>query len=74
MGHKYEQYVHHGTKVSVRKDLRGRHREFCLCFACDHFKPEDRTANCPTANLLYALCVRCGLTTPVFECTDFDPR
>jgi len=26
-----EQYVHHGAAVSVRSDLKGEHREYCLC-------------------------------------------
>lgn len=67
----FEQYKHHGRSVWVRSDLRGTHREHCLCFSCDMFTPEDRESNCPLANLLYALCVETGMTTPVFECPQF---
>lgn len=66
-----EWYGHHGVPVAVQSDLKGRHREHCLCYKCGRFKPEDRQANCPTASLLYALCVRLGMTTPVWECPEF---
>ncbi len=67
----FEQYVHHDWDVWVRRDLKGRHREHCLCFSCERFVPEDREQNCPLANLLYSLDVVTGLTTPVFECPEF---
>ena len=67
----YEKYEHHGVKVWVRKDLKGKHRQHCLCWSCMLFKPEDRENNCKLANLLYAVNVASGLTTPVFECPLF---
>ena len=67
-----EWYTHHGNRVAVFGDLRGLHRDCCLCYECAKFKPESREENCPTASLLYALCVRCGLTTPVWECPDYQ--
>jgi len=69
-----ERYEHHGVRVAVRKDLRGKHREHCLCYQCEKFKLEDRDGNCPKANRLYALCVKEGMTTPVWECPDFESR
>jgi hypothetical protein len=69
---KYEKYAHHGATVSVRSDLKGTHREHCLCFACALFDPSpDRSRSCSKANELYALCQRLSLVTPVFECPDF---
>lgn len=32
------EYEHHGTKVKVREDLKGKHRENCLCFRCGVFE------------------------------------
>ncbi len=64
-------YIHHGVSVSVDEKLKGKHREHCLCFRCERFKPESRTDNCRIANLLYAVCVVCDLTTPVWECPSF---
>ncbi len=69
---KYEVYCHHGVNVTVRKDLKGRHRSFCLCYSCEKFKPDDdRMSNCQIANTLYNLCVLCDITTPVWECKKF---
>jgi hypothetical protein len=62
----YEQYEHHGKLVWVRNDLKGKHRENCLCFSCAKLNIKDREKNCPIANALYDLCVQFNLTTPVF--------
>lgn len=66
-----EQYEHHNVMVFVRSDLKGRHREHCLCYACKKFHPNEES-NCPIARELYALDVRRGLTTPVWECPEFS--
>jgi hypothetical protein len=65
-------YEHHGAVVAVDEDLKGKHREHCLCFKCGWFKPEDRDKNCPIANLLFAVCVLHNLTTPVYECPEYE--
>jgi len=70
----YERYMHHGTDMAVRSDLKGRHAEFCLCHNCRHFKPYDREANCETANLIYCVNVSAEVVTPVWECGDFWPK
>jgi len=64
-------YTHHGTMVSVRSDLQGKHREYCLCFSCEKFNPGKPETNCPIANLLYAVCLAHGVVTPVWECPQF---
>lgn len=66
-----ERYEHHGHTVAVRSDLKGKHRDHCLCYRCDEFKPKDPQANCPIANALYSLCVLASITTPVWECELF---
>ena len=66
----FEQYDHHGNKVWVQARLKGKHRENCLCYSCDNFKPgEDE--NCAIAERLYELCVDEKLVTPVYECPEF---
>lgn len=65
------QYVHHGNDVWVDIDLRGKHRDHCLCFKCELFNPGLPETNCPVANLLYAVCIAEGITAPVYECPDF---
>lgn len=67
-------YEHHGVMVQVRKDLKGKHRDYCLCWQCDHFTPDDRAQNCAIANTLYGLCVLTGITAPVWECRVFKQR
>jgi len=71
---KYIKYKHHGIDVSVREDLKGKHREHCLCWNCAKFKPEDREANCQIANLLYKFDILHNVTTPVWECKKFKER
>lgn len=64
-------YEHHGNLVFVDENLKGKHREHCLCFRCLKFKPDNRDMNCPIANLLYANCQLNKLVTPVWECPIF---
>ena len=68
------QYEHHGRTMSVREDLKGQHRDHCLCYACAKFIPHDREANCPIASALYAFDVLAGITTPVWECEVFEAK
>lgn len=66
----YEQYEHHGKNVFVHADLKGRHREHCLCYDCDLFKP-GTPQNCHIAQSLYDFDKEHGVTTPVWECPVF---
>ena len=68
---KFIEYEHHGKMVSVREDLKGKHREHCLCYKCKWFKPKDIEKNCPIANKLYEFNCQYGVTTPVWECKTF---
>jgi len=70
----FEQYEHHGNKVWVREDLRGLHRDHCLCYSCAEFNPDDNKANCALANLLYVICCAHNTVTPVWECAAFKER
>jgi hypothetical protein len=68
----FEQYEHHGATVTVRSDLKGQHREHCLCFqGCTAFKP-DQPDNCPIAAAVYKNCVDFNIVTPVWECPRFQ--
>jgi len=70
----YEQYTHHGKKVWVIKEMKGKHRTVCLCFRCKKFNPLDRDKNCPVANMVYSMCVLQDLVLPVWECKDFGEK
>jgi len=69
----FVQYVHHNREkpVWVRKDLKGKHREHCLCFQCAYFFP-DTDHNCHIAAQLFGLCVKEELVAPVWECPCFE--
>jgi hypothetical protein len=65
-------YTHHGNVVKVREDLKGKHRENCLCWSgCKKLKigQED---NCKIAKALYDNCVKFKVVTPVWECPEYD--
>lgn len=68
------QYTHHDALVSVDEDLKGKHRNHCLCYKCGSFKPETREGNCPIANKLFQICVDENVVTPVYECPVFVPK
>ncbi len=63
-------YKHHGKRVVVDSELRGKHREHCLCYKCGKFKP-DSPDNCPRAMVVFAFCVVNHMVTPVYECSKF---
>lgn len=67
----YEEYLHHEKKVIVRTDLKGKHREYCLCYECKNFMPDDYDKNCSIANLVFSVCVLNNIVTPVWECPNF---
>jgi hypothetical protein len=66
-----EKYVHHGREVFVNSEVKGKHRDHCLCFACKKFKP-DTSENCPIANDTFENCKKHHLVTPVYECPSFE--
>lgn len=70
MGIQVDTYTHHGKRVKVRPDLRGKHKEHCLCFSCDSFKPQSEK-NCPIAKALFKVCEKFGVRAPVYECSEF---
>lgn len=66
-----EYYNHHGNNVAVISELKGKHREHCLCYKCQKFYPgiED---NCKIAQATYEHCAYYGLVTPVYECPEYQ--
>jgi hypothetical protein len=72
MSDKFEQYEHHGVMVWVNSELKGKHREHCLCYQCLNFNPGTPEDNCPIANANYALCVLENMVLPVWECPKFE--
>jgi hypothetical protein len=71
MGQKVR-YHHHNADVWVDEDLQGKHRDHCLCYGCDRFKPGTDN-HCEIAGELYQLVVKHNLVTPVYECPKYVP-
>jgi len=67
----FEKYEHWGVIVFVRKKLKGKHEEHCLCWECGNFYPDIPEKNCPIAKMLYVICVKYNVVTPVWECPVF---
>lgn len=70
MSEKFIKYNHHGKEVWVNKDLKGKHKDHCLCFSCENFKP-NQADNCEIAEENYSLCKKHNLVLPVYECPEF---
>lgn len=69
-----EKYEHHGQLVTVRSDLKGKHREYCLCFRdCKYFHPST-IENCPIASALFTICCQHNVVTPVWECKLYEEK
>jgi hypothetical protein len=71
---RFVRYRHDGRTVWVRRALRGKHRDYCLCWECELFAPGKPEENCPVANAIHALECERGVTTPVWECRTFLSR
>ena len=70
---RYVQYVHHGVKVWVRLDLKGKHWDPTLCADCRLYKP-DTDENCAVAERTFQLCKDCNLVLALWECPAFEPK
>lgn len=67
-------YLHHDKIMAVREDLMGKHRDYCLCHRCELFKPEEEDNHCSIAGVLYWVCVKFNLVTPVWECAEYKEK
>jgi hypothetical protein len=66
------QYTHHGVEVFVIDEMKGKHRDICLCFqGCGNFIPDNTEKNCPVAQAVFETCVMHHIVTPVLECPQF---
>ena len=70
-----EKYEHHGVKVSAISELKGKHRDICLCWNCALFSPGNANGqpNCSLAQMNFEMDVKFHLITPVIECQIYVP-
>ena len=59
-------------KVWVQENLLGLHRMHCMCYSCKKFEPDNPKENCKIARLVYAMNKAMNITTPVWECPQFE--
>lgn len=71
-----EKYSHQygdgkSAEVYVKSELKGRHKEHCLCFqGCINFKP-CKQDNCTRAQELFEYDCKYDMVTPVWECPEY---
>lgn len=70
----YENYERNGKKVWVRSDLKGKQKEFCMCWNCKKFKPETENKGCNTIKNVLSLANNCNIVLPVWECEIFEQK
>lgn len=69
---KVEKYNHHNCEVNVISDIKGKHRDNCLCWLdCIFFHP-DTENNCEIAKETFKNCVKFNTVTPVYECPKYE--
>jgi hypothetical protein len=69
----FVKYSHHGIDVWVNDELKGKHRDHCLCFSCELFHPNESN-NCRIAQATFVNCVEFGTVTPMYECSNFKQK
>jgi len=70
----YSQYERNGAVVWVRNDLKGRQKEFCMCWDCRRFAPEREDRGCPIINEVLTLAAVKKIVLPVWECQAFQQK
>ena len=72
-GAEIEVYKHWASDVAVMKHLKGKHWDYCLCWLCEDFQPNDHSKNCLIATGVYEMNVNFNIVTPMWECPIFCP-
>jgi hypothetical protein len=70
----YEQYEKNNKKVWVRADLKGKQKEFCMCWDCQHFKPDTADKGCKIIKTVLDLATEKTIVLPVWECVSFAQK
>ena len=70
----YEQIDRGNEKSWVRSDLKGRQKEFCMCWDCTGFKSETEDKGCGIIREVLQLASARKIVLPVWECARFTRK
>lgn len=57
--------------VWVRSDLKNRQKEFCMCWDCKKFCPQEINKGCAIVMKVLELASQNKIVLPIWECPDF---
>ncbi len=67
----YESHERNGVQSWVRNDLKNRQKEYCMCWDCSLFKPDQADKGCLKIKKVLDLAQENQQVLPVWECPDF---
>ncbi|MFH0754539.1 MAG: hypothetical protein V2A70_08240 [Candidatus Omnitrophota bacterium] len=70
----YKKVERNGTERWVREDLKDRQKEFCMCWDCHSFRPQDQDKGCPVIKAVLDLAAAKNVVLPVWECPMFQEK
>ena len=70
----YEKYERSGKTAWVRSDLKGRQKQFCMCWDCRRFSPESEDKGCPVIRQVLKVAADSNIVLPVWECELFEVK
>jgi hypothetical protein len=70
----YENYEKNNKKSWVRSDLKGKQKEFCMCWDCKKFNPEAEDKGCSIIKTVLSLASEKNIVLPVWECGQFEQK
>jgi len=70
----YENYERNNKKAWVRSDLKGKQKEFCMCWDCMKFKPETDDKGCNIIKNVLSMATERNIILPVWECGVFKKK
>ncbi len=70
----YQAYAANGKTVWARADMKGKQKEYCICWACRKFEPEAVDKGCPIIRSVLGLAADTGTILPVWACPEFEKK
>lgn len=70
----YENYEKYSKKAWVRSDLKGKQKEFCMCWDCENFEPETDDKGCDIIKNVLTMATERNIVLPVWECGEFEEK